>query len=62
MPPLDERKQYTYVLDTNVLLYDPSAMDVFEDNTLVIPITVIEEIVGDKRKVRIFAADRNKGD
>ncbi|HAA60197.1 MAG TPA: hypothetical protein DCE39_04630, partial [Planctomycetaceae bacterium] len=25
-------------------------------------ITVIEEIVGDKRKVRIFAADRNKGD
>jgi PhoH-like ATPase len=34
----------TYVLDTNVLLYDPNALNVFEDNNLVIPITVIEEI------------------
>ena len=34
----------TFVLDTNVLLYDPNSLDVFEDNELVIPITVIEEI------------------
>ncbi len=34
----------TYVFDTNVLLYDPSAMFQFEDNVVVIPITVIEEI------------------
>ena len=34
----------TYVLDTNVLLHDPQALFLFEDNDLVIPITVIEEI------------------
>src|ERR1043166_3091803 len=34
----------TYILDTNVLLYDPKALFKFEDNEVVIPITVIEEI------------------
>ncbi|MCM0083227.1 PhoH family protein [Geomonas sp. Red32] len=33
-----------YVLDTNVLLYDPQALTRFEDNAIIIPITVIEEI------------------
>jgi PhoH-like ATPase len=33
-----------FVLDTNVLLHDPQAMFKFEDNDVVIPITVIEEI------------------
>ncbi|MGD9848648.1 MAG: PhoH family protein [Desulfuromonas sp.] len=33
-----------YVLDTNVLLHDPQALAKFQDNDLVIPITVIEEI------------------
>jgi PhoH-like ATPase len=33
-----------FVLDTNVLLYDPNAIFMFEDNNIVIPITVIEEI------------------
>ncbi len=33
-----------YVLDTNVLLHDPQAPFRFEDNDLIIPITVIEEI------------------
>jgi len=33
-----------FVLDTNVLLYDPQAIFKFEENNLVIPITVIEEI------------------
>ena len=33
-----------YVLDTNVLLHDPGAMYAFEDNNVVIPIFVIEEI------------------
>ena len=33
-----------YVLDTNVLLYDPQALTKFEDNSIIIPITVIEEI------------------
>jgi len=34
----------TYVLDTNVLLHDPQAMFKFEDNHVIIPLTVIEEI------------------
>ena len=36
--------QKNYVLDTNVLLHDPGAMYAFEDNNVVIPIYVIEEI------------------
>lgn len=33
-----------FVLDTNVLLHDPSALQRFEENDLVIPITVLEEV------------------
>jgi PhoH-like ATPase len=33
-----------FVLDTSVLLFDHSAMDHFEDNDVVIPITVLEEL------------------
>jgi len=33
-----------YVLDTNVLIHNPDALFSFEDNQIVIPITVIEEI------------------
>jgi PhoH-like ATPase len=33
-----------FVLDTNVLLHDPSAMLHFEDNDVVLPITIIEEL------------------
>ena len=36
--------QKNYVLDTNVLLHDPRAILNFDDNTIVIPIIVIEEI------------------
>jgi PhoH-like ATPase len=34
----------TFVLDTNVLLHDPDAMLQFEDNDVVLPITIIEEL------------------
>ena len=34
----------SFVLDTNVLLYDPQAIYKFEENNIIIPITVIEEI------------------
>jgi PhoH-like ATPase len=34
----------SYVLDTNVLLHDPSAMLRFEDNDVILPITIIEEL------------------
>lgn len=33
-----------FILDTNVLLHDPQALFKFEDNTIIVPITVIEEI------------------
>ncbi len=33
-----------FVLDTNVLLHDPSALFRFEDNEVVLPITIIEEL------------------
>ncbi len=34
----------TYVLDTNVLLHDPQAIFRFEENDVVLPLTVVEEI------------------
>jgi PhoH-like ATPase len=33
-----------FVLDTNVLLYDPNSLRAFEDNNIIIPIYVIEEV------------------
>lgn len=39
-----------YVLDTNVLLHDPSSLMHFEDNTIIIPIGVIQEIDRFKRE------------
>ena len=46
MKSLDTQDQRvkTFVLDTNVLLHDPGALFVFEDNNVVIPFTVLEEI------------------
>lgn len=38
-----------YVLDTNVLLQDPNAIYAFEDNEVVIPAVVLEEIDSKKR-------------
>jgi len=40
-----------YVLDTNVLLHDPQAIYKFEDNVVIIPIHVIEEIDHFKREM-----------
>jgi len=39
----------TFVLDTNVLLYNPDALFVFEDNDVVIPFAVVEELDDFKR-------------
>lgn len=33
-----------YVLDTNVLLHDPNAFNAFEDNNVIVPVYVFEEI------------------
>lgn len=40
----------TYVLDTNVLLHNPDALFAFEDNNVVIPFAVIEEIDNQKKR------------
>ena len=37
-------ERHIFVLDTNVLLFDPNAMRFFDEHDLMIPITVIEEI------------------
>ncbi|MFM8316073.1 MAG: PIN domain-containing protein, partial [Deltaproteobacteria bacterium] len=34
----------TFVLDTSVILYDPQCIYKFEDNVVVVPITVLEEM------------------
>jgi PhoH-like ATPase len=46
-----------FVLDTNVLLHDPKAVFSFEDNDVIIPIVVIEEL--DKFKKGIDEIGRN---
>ena len=40
----------TYILDTNVLLHNPGALFAFEDNEVVIPMAVIEEIDNQKKR------------
>lgn len=45
----------TYVVDTNVLIQSPHALECFEDNQVVIPLVVIEELDGLKN------ADGEKG-
>jgi PhoH-like ATPase len=54
-PSADVRK--TYVLDTNVLLYDPRAVFVFDEHDVTIPMTVIEEI--DRFKKDLNETGRN---
>ena len=39
-----------YILDTNVLLHDPNSLESFDDNNVLIPIEVIEEIDHFKRE------------
>ena len=45
----------TYVIDTNVLIQAPYALECFEDNNLVLPLVVLEELDGLKK------ADSEKG-
>ena len=40
----------TYILDTNVLLHDPESLFAFEDNYIVLPLSVIEELDRIKRR------------
>ena len=45
----------TYIIDTNVLIQAPYALECFEDNNLVLPLVVLEELDGLKK------ADGEKG-
>jgi len=40
----------TFVIDTNVLLHNPNALFAFQDNNVVIPLAVIEEIDNQKKR------------
>ena len=51
------RQMKNFVLDTNVLLHDPRAIFQFADNTVVIPIYVLEEI--DQFKKELSERGRN---
>ncbi len=44
----------TFVLDTNVILHDPACINQFEENNIVIPLTVIEEIDHFKRGSQVI--------
>lgn len=39
----------TYVIDTNVLIQAPYVLECFEDNNLVLPLVVLEELDGLKK-------------
>lgn len=47
----------TYALDTNVLLSDPNALSAFDDNNLIIPMLVLEEL--DRHKSRSDEVGQN---
>jgi len=49
-PNKEQRMKKNYVLDTNVLLHDPNAIFRFDDNHVIIPIYVIEEVDQFKRE------------
>ncbi len=44
MPKLSVTQKKTFILDTNVILFDPQALFKFGENEVIIPITVVEEI------------------
>ena len=44
----NNKRSKIFVLDTNVLLHDPQCLYKFEDNTIAIPVEVLEEL--DKKK------------
>jgi len=49
-----------YVLDTNVLIHDPNAIFSFEDNNVIIPLPVLEEL--DKLKKESGSVGKNARD
>ena len=50
-----------YALDTNVLIHDPTATLNFEENHVIIPMTVLEELDKLKDSGKTIAADWERG-
>lgn len=55
--PMTASAQKAYVLDTNVLIHDPSAILNFEEHLVVIPMTVLEELDALKNTSRHVGAE-----
>ncbi|MEZ5546146.1 MAG: PIN domain-containing protein, partial [Lysobacteraceae bacterium] len=51
------RSRRIYVLDTNVLMHDPTALFKFEEHDVFLPMTVLEEL--DNNKKGLSEASRN---
>ena len=47
----------TYVIDTNVLIQAPYAVNCFEDNQIVLPVAVLEEL--DNLDIKIFRFEKH---
>lgn len=52
--------QKTYILDTNVLMSDPYAIDKFEDNKVVIPLKILQELDSHKTDIGIIGYNSRK--
>ena len=46
---IDKAERKIYILDTNVLIHDPSALTRFDEHDVVLPIAVLEEMDKVKR-------------
>ena len=57
MSKMSSKRRKAYVLDTNVLIHDPTSILNFEENQVIIPITVLEELDQLKSSKHAYAAD-----
>ncbi|WP_439133361.1 PhoH family protein [Pseudomaricurvus sp.] len=55
--PLSQKQPILYVLDTNVLIHDPTAILNFEEHHVMIPMTVLEELDKLKSGNKTLSAD-----
>ncbi|MBS9402969.1 PhoH family protein [Halomonas sp. TRM85114] len=55
MVRIDKKATRLYVLDTNVLIHDPTALYQFDEHEVVIPMTVLEELDKHKNGIREIA-------
>ncbi len=51
-----------FVLDTNVLMHDPTAIFRFEEHDIYLPMVVLEELDADKKGLSEAAAQRAPGE